>query len=330
MVFQQLRRFQSDEPMAPYLFRHINSTLREVMQLFVKSEILNSFPNISKIDVKDQTNLITVNDLPLSHSMRQYIKANRKSISDKNILIFRSEYRKVLQLFCEKVTLKSPLKTRLCKAISFLDPEFAKNEKIRNDRFSTSLELLVESKWIDGSIADKAEQQLKDCCVPKKLIESLENVEARLDHIWLRSIIPRKDEFKEIRTVIKIILILSHGNASLERGFSINKECLVENQSEVSLVAQRQVYDAIYTCGGIEQVDINKELLLSHHRAHSRYETALKQQETQSEEEKRKKIEAKENKLRLEELQEEKEEILKRTEKDIESIEKKINFYKKR
>jgi len=41
------------------------------------------------------------------------------------------------------------------------------------------------------------------------------------------------------------MLSLFHGNAAVERSFSINKECLVENLLEDSLVAQRVVYDAV-------------------------------------------------------------------------------------
>ena len=38
---------------------------------------------------------------------------------------------------------------------------------------------------------------------------------------------------------------LSHGNASVERGFSVNESILVENMSERSLIGQRLVIDAI-------------------------------------------------------------------------------------
>ena len=40
---------------------------------------------------------------------------------------------------------------------------------------------------------------------------------------------------------MKIILTLSHGQASVEQGFSINKSLLVENLSETSLISQRIV-----------------------------------------------------------------------------------------
>ena len=37
-------------------------------------------------------------------------------------------------------------------------------------------------------------------------------------------------------------LILSHGNAIVERGFSVNAECLVENQLDKSLISGAKTY----------------------------------------------------------------------------------------
>lgn len=43
----------------------------------------------------------------------------------------------------------------------------------------------------------------------------------------------------------KLVCVLFNSQAAVERSFSINKECLVENLQEHSLIALRQVYDNI-------------------------------------------------------------------------------------
>ena len=43
----------------------------------------------------------------------------------------------------------------------------------------------------------------------------------------------------ELREVVKIILILSHGNARVEAGVSVNEDMLSENMFEEALVAHR-------------------------------------------------------------------------------------------
>lgn len=58
-----------------------------------------------------------------------------------------------------------------------------------------------------------------------------------------------------------MILITFHGNASVERTFSYNKGFLVKNQHEDSLIALRNVYDAIRTTGGFKNVEITNNMI---------------------------------------------------------------------
>jgi len=46
-------------------------------------------------------------------------------------------------------------------------------------------------------------------------------------------------------SLCELELLLSHGQASVERGFSVNKELVVENQSEQTLAARRIIKDHI-------------------------------------------------------------------------------------
>ena len=51
--------------------------------------------------------------------------------------------------------------------------------------------------------------------------------------------------------LVKILLVLLHGQASVERGYSVNKEIEVENLREHSLVAQRIICDDVEAVGGV-------------------------------------------------------------------------------
>ena len=46
-----------------------------------------------------------------------------------------------------------------------------------------------------------------------------------------------KDCYKVIWKVIKIMLILSHGQSDIERGFSVNKDIATANMKEETIVA---------------------------------------------------------------------------------------------
>ena len=55
---------------------------------------------------------------------------------------------------------------------------------------------------------------------------------------------------------------MSHGNASVESGFSVNEDLLVENLLESSLVSKRLVYDAVKYHGDSSNIEINKVYLI--------------------------------------------------------------------
>ena len=51
--------------------------------------------------------------------------------------------------------------------------------------------------------------------------------------------------YAKLWDVFQIIFTLSHDQAALERGFSINNKLMVENMKEESLTAIRFVYDTV-------------------------------------------------------------------------------------
>ena len=84
-----------------------------------------------------------------------------------------------------------------------------------------------------------------------------------------------KADLKELWKVGKLLLALSHGQATVERGFSSHKEVIVANLAQHSLVAQRVICDHVRSVGGVLNVVFSKELLLSAASGRQRYHTAL-------------------------------------------------------
>ena len=63
-----------------------------------------------------------------------------------------------------------------------------------------------------------------------------------------------------------MVLILFHGNAAVESGFSVNKELFVENMEEDTIVTQRVVFDAIRVAG-----------MVCHKRGHIKQDDCVRQ-----------------------------------------------------
>ena len=71
-------------------------------------------------------------------------------------------------------------------------------------------------------------------------------------------------KYKELSIILKTILALSHGNASVERGFSVNKNMANVNISQESSVAQCLVKDHVIADNlTLSTTKISKEMLVS-------------------------------------------------------------------
>ena len=63
---------------------------------------------------------------------------------------------------------------------------------------------------------------------------SFRSGEDRLDS-FLSEMLQAQEEYKELWLTMQLLLTLSHGQATIERGFSVNKEVLTPNLQELSL-----------------------------------------------------------------------------------------------
>ena len=84
--------------------------------------------------------------------------------------------------------------------------------------------------------------------------------ENRLDELYYE-VAGSREKYAKLWGVVKTLLLLSHGQASVERGFSVNKLVSVVNLSEHNLIARRLIKDHIAHVGGVLNVVLSKELL---------------------------------------------------------------------
>ena len=101
------------------------------------------------------------------------------------------------------------------------------------------------------------------------------------------------DEYKHVWEVIQNLLIISHGQVSIERVFSANKEVTDVNMQENTLVSLRVIKDYIRYIGGLQNVVVTKKLHLLLQAARTKYQIFLDSK--QSENEKKTKAENRKN-----------------------------------
>ncbi len=130
---------------------------------------------------------------------------------------------------------------------------------------------------------------------------------------------------QDLYYVAKYILILSHGNAKCESGFSVNKEIIVENLHESSLVSQRMVYDSLTAIGGIENFELNQDIRRYVRSSNKKYKEALLKNKKISQPERDDILKIEAAKKDLKQLEERK----RKMEEESQDINQKINKLKK-
>ena len=98
---------------------------------------------------------------------------------------------------------------------------------------------------------------------------------------------------------MRIVLILSHGQARVESGFSINSDILIENMLESTIVSQRIVYEGVKDAGGPSKVVIDASLLQHAKEAYSTYEKAKESAEKETKIHHQKRAEKRKNTISL-------------------------------
>lgn len=152
--------------------------------------------------------------------------------------------------------------------------------------------------------------------------------EPRLDSLWTEivdaapSSLPAKTDLIDF---IKMVLIIFHSNAALERSFSLNKECMVVNQKETSLIANRVVQDAVVSAGGI-----HKSMIHAARNAHSRYKKFLAARTKAEKQEAAKLAEKRKAAQELQELSKKRDKIMKDAHEQASAIDQQIRGLGKR
>ena len=111
-----LKEFQSNAPLAPFLYTDLTVLMTDLMTIFIKKEVLEKANNVFKIDIMKEENYVKPQQMKLGFSVRtQLNKVNNDiGVSDKDKVLFKIECRTMAIKFCQKLLERSPLKYKLC------------------------------------------------------------------------------------------------------------------------------------------------------------------------------------------------------------------------
>ena len=109
----------------------------------------------------------------------------------------------------------------------------------------------------------------------------------RLDSFYF-TLLSGKEEYKNLWGVVQLLLCLSHGQAEVERGFSINKETTAVNIKEKKLISRRAILDHLRHVSGWQKVNVDGEMILAASSARAKYQLHLEEKKKAAQSRKRK------------------------------------------
>ena len=274
--------------MVPHLSGDLLTLIKELMTRFVNRSVLKkSSTPLKLIGVNFEKDSVNYKEIDIGYAADKETKQllATEKISRKMLLEFRMECKKVLIKATTLLLEKCPLKYSL---VARLDPrEIAKNPEDSKAKFRRLVNKLDNAKRVKTKDCDDLLWQYNQfvsevaCASKSKYVDYDPYSEARLDTFFCEEI-GTVNEYSLLFDVVKICLCLSHRQATVERGFSVNANVSVENLQEESIVAQRIVHNRICEAGGMLEVPLSKELLTSVRCSHQKYVTVLEAKRTQS------------------------------------------------
>lgn len=300
-----LTLFQTDGPLIHILFNKMNELLRNMMLRFMKEECVVNLEGkaLIDVDIEKHENNRRLLDVNVGTGTRRALSR----LSESEGKTARMAMRKFLIELCKHLKVNLPIANGFLRDLEKLHP-LMRCQKSENAirRLCLRLKpLQMDDSAIDRVLLEWQTYRLDNDVTP--LCESYSKSEMgpdgvekvvyqRIDQYWADVLqLPDKHsgklKYSNLSVLVKCCLCLAHGNADVERGFSINN-ALVSNDrpnlSETTIVGVRAIKDGIKRYGDIAAVPITSKLLLSVTTAHSVYIESKKLEQKASEELKRK------------------------------------------
>ena len=152
-------------------------------------------------------------------------------------------------------------------------------------QFKPVIDHLVKQQHLEGRSCDELIRQYDefvDSVVWPNLPAFKEfDFHKQLLNDFLQQHVAKNDSFLKLRDVMRMLLNFSHGQASVERGFSLNRQVMVENLKERSFIAQRTIHDHLLHIGGLDALVVDKPLTSAAARGRQKYTDYLERKQSE-------------------------------------------------
>jgi hypothetical protein len=241
------------------------------------------------VDVSSSEQTVSSNQVDVGIVTKRELSKlkEEKEISQREKLEFDMSCKAFLCRTTEKLLEKCPLKFAVVRHLRCLDPQVIAGQIETSVKlFERLLTCLIDNQRVREDGADVLKKQYLSF-VTEVVHGNAANLllfqkydrekDERIDSFLTAYL--KESSYKQLWELVKCLLVVSHGQAGVERGFSVNNEIMAYNFKERSVVALRVIYDNIQSCGGVLNVKIDQELRNAARNASSQYKAELKKQQ---------------------------------------------------
>ena len=284
-----LKKYQTDNPMVPFLFYDLKSVIKRLLEIVVKQEVLEkstSWKKMKAIDLSSKNNLLSDEKVNAGFAVTEQLNLLKRKdlVTSSEVKQFLNSAKQFVISMVEKLAEKSPLNFALVRASSIFDPNILLELPKQNlvDRLKALLTTLMNLKILTPPQCDIVLSQFKEfndkeIKAIKKESFKFDYQNDRLDDFYFQKACVK--DYKELSFVIRLVLTLSHGQAAVERGFSLNNSSVKTNMTPLSIISRRIVKDHLIANNlKPHTLEITSQLIKDFRSAHQKYVNQLKEE----------------------------------------------------
>ena len=305
--------FQTKKPLIHAPHSALRELILKLLQRFVKPEVLNDVTDFEEIDFDSDDNIRPAAAIHIGDN-RDFLFVSINEGERKRFIFDVHQFYKSVSKYLLK---KLPLNHETYYDLQVLHPDklYWPSDPLRSlTRLSHHVSHLISPSDVDG---------LKDewnILYENEAAATTVAVSSDLDEYWNTISNKRNSlgnpQFPLLTKCARTFMIISHGNADPERGFSENKHILTSERSslsEASIIGLRSVKDAFHTVDGDPlKMDITRPMLRAVRESSKVYRAAVEEEKKKnivSELERMKRKRKITDNMQLKELQAEKEQL---------------------
>lgn len=306
--------FQKEEPLIHIIYDEMVSLVKKILGRFLVESAFkdNKGDKLKSIDLHQGQNWLPKPEI----GSDTLVQISELSATEKSNFFLGA---RAFYIACAEYLLKSlPLENKFLERMKCLHPAFRYEQS--SVTCIKSLAVAVPSVIAQSNVSDVIDEWI----IYQSDTVSHSSITERIDKYWTR-VFDDKDlsgklKYKYLPILIKALLVLAHGNADCERGFSTNKNIISARSSLciASINGLRKIKSEVRKCGGIKKVEVCPQLVACVKKSWKTYEMRTKAEQNIKEKQEEKHVVGE----KLDELKEEAR-ILKKRQESVELMLKK-------